>query len=597
MNRMLITSITLIGLAIATACTTQTEHADKSPKPLPAPITLHDAPTPTDQPVATPAAPVTTAEHLLVKEEKRKTDTTTPAPAPRAKALPLMESRDRAGMAFAPGIATESYVYYPDAPMDRENYAHVQENAVRRTAEHPVSTFSIDVDTGSYSNVRRLLTAGTLPPKDAVRVEELINYFDYDYPASTDRSVPFSVITELAVTPWNPNTRLLHIGIKGYHDPNQELPATNLVFLVDVSGSMQSPDKLGLLKTSLKMLSRQLRAQDRVSLVVYAGASGVVLEPTAGNQRLKIERALEQLTAGGSTNGAAGIRLAYQMARQAFITNGINRVLLATDGDFNVGTVNFEALKDLVAAQRQTGITLTTLGFGSGNYNDQLMEQLADTGNGNYAYIDTLNEAHKVLVEQMSATLQTIASDVKIQIEFNPRLVAEYRLIGYENRMLKREDFNNDKVDAGDIGAGHSVTALYEIALSGGTGTRIDALRYGTAPEPTGNNDSELAFVKLRYKLPGATDSKLHSRSISNSDMRDTLRHTSDNFRFAASVAAFGQLLRGGTYSGGYSYTDVLELARPARGEDRFGYRSEFVKLVNLTRTLAGEPVATSQRE
>ncbi len=497
----------------------------------------------------------------------------------------------------APGIAPNGvFDRYALPNENRENYAHLTENGVQRAAEHPLSTFSIDVDTGSYSNVRRLLTAGSLPPRDAVRVEELINYFDYDYPRPEDTRVPFRVHSEIAATPWNSNTYLLHIGIKGYEVSAAQLPAANLVFLVDVSGSMDDPNKLGLLRTSLQMLAGKLRARDRVSLVVYAGASGVVLEPTAGDQRLKIERALARLSAGGSTNGAAGIELAYQMAQQAYIAGGINRVLLATDGDFNVGVTDFQALKNLVEEKRKTGISLTTLGFGSGNYNDQLMEQLADAGNGNYAYIDTLNEAQKVLVDQMSATLQTIASDVKIQVEFNPALVAEYRLLGYENRVLRREDFTNDQVDAGEIGAGHSVTALYEIALVGGAGQRIDELRYGTAVAPVAAGD-ELAFIKLRYKAPGTTHSVPLSQAVRASDIVRQAGATSDDFRFAASVAAFGQLLRGGTYTGGFGYDDVLQLARTARGPDPYVYRGDFIRLVNLARSLSGAGGVATLRE
>ncbi len=368
----------------------------------------------------------------------------------------------------------------PSEPTDREQYAHQDDNPVKRAAEQPVSTFSIDVDTGSYANVRRFLNEGRLPPRDAVRVEEMLNYFDYDYPLPDSRQPPFRVSTELAPTPWNPKTRLLAIGVKGYDVPKTQLPPANLVFLIDVSGSMEAPDKIGLLKPALKLLVRQLRPEDKVAIAVYAGAAGMVLEPTPGSQKAKIEAALDRLSAGGSTNGGAGIQLAYNLARDGFVKDGVNRVILATDGDFNVGTVNFEALKNLVETQRKSGVALTTLGFGTGNYNDRLMEQLADAGNGNYAYIDTLQEANKTLVEQMSATLLTIAKDVKIQIEFNPALVEEYRLIGYENRVLRREDFSNDAVDAGDIGAGHTVTALYEIALKGSGGGLTEPLRYGT---------------------------------------------------------------------------------------------------------------------
>ncbi|MGB5278757.1 MAG: VWA domain-containing protein [Gammaproteobacteria bacterium] len=474
----------------------------------------------------------------------------------------------------------------PNESVIRENYAHFDDHGIKRVTDSPVSTFSIDVDTGAYSNVRRLLNNGQLPFEDAVRVEELINYFSYDYPAPNSSRDPFAVTTEIGPTPWNADTHILHVGIKGYDMAGTSLPACNLVFLVDVSGSMKSPDKLGLLKSALKLLSKQMRAEDRISLVVYAGASGVVLEATAGNETAKISQALDALSAGGRTNGAAGIRTAYQLARQSFIKGGINRVILATDGDFNVGTVNFEALKDLVEEKRKSGISLTTLGFGTGNYNDQLMEQLADAGNGNYAYIDKLNEAQKVLVDEMRSTLNTIAKDVKIQIEFNPAVVAEYRLIGYENRALEREDFNNDKVDAGEIGAGHSVTALYEINLVASNNKRIDPLRYARIDTASATHKDEVALLRLRYKQPESENSRLIERPIRVTDIKNRANNTSDNFRFSAAVAGFGQLLRGGEHTDDFNFNDVLELARQARGKDPFGYRGEFITLVNLAKSL-----------
>jgi len=468
----------------------------------------------------------------------------------------------------------------PNRPVDRDNYAHFDDNPVRRVTEQPVSTFSIDVDTGSYANIRRMLREGRLPPGDAVRVEEMINYFSYDYPAPESPDTPFSVSIEQAITPWNPDTRLLQIGIQGYRPEPTAMPAANLVFLIDVSGSMASPDKLPLLINSLKMLTRELGASDRVAIVVYAGASGVVLESTPGNERAKIASALDRLAAGGSTNGAAGIDLAYAQAEQGFIEGGINRVILATDGDFNVGTVSFEALIELIERKRESGIALTTLGFGAGNYNDRLMEQLADAGDGNHAYIDTLSEARKVLVDERNATLMTIAQDVKIQLEFNPSVVAEYRLIGYANRMLRREDFNNDQVDAGDIGAGHTVTALYEIALAGSDGERVDPLRYGNNSRATTIDGSsrEIGFVKLRYKKPGAQQSRLIEQAIE----RRADEPASDRLAFAAAVAAFGQHLRGGKYLEGYDLNQIHDLAARARGEDLFGYRGEFLQLVRL---------------
>ena len=517
------------------------------------------------------------AQGVLRKDASRRMQ---PVPAPAAE-------RAVAGASgyTAYDAAALNAIRLPSEKLDRENYAHFDDNPVKRVAEHPVSTFSIDVDTGSYANIRRLLNAGRLPRRDAVRSEELINYFSYHYPLPSDLSTPFAVYREIAPTPWNRNTYLLHIGIKGYDVAREKLPAANLVFLVDVSGSMNSPDKLGLLKSSLKLLTRRLTEKDRVSLVVYAGASGVVLEPTPGDQKGKIIAALDQLTAGGSTNGASGIRLAYAMAEQAFIPGGINRVLLATDGDFNVGTVNIEQLKNLVEEKRKSGIALTTLGFGTGNYNDRLMEQIADVGNGNYAYIDTLNEAQKVLVDELSSTMLTIAKDVKIQIEFNPALVAEYRLLGYENRLLKREDFNNDKIDAGEIGAGHTVTAIYEIALAGGHGQRTEPLRYRSEQNHAGHGN-EIAFLRLRYKAPDGDTSKLLEWAINKSEIRPQLAGATADFRFAAAVAGFGQLLRGGKYTGDFGFDQAAQLARNARGQDPFGYRGEFLSLVNLAGSL-----------
>ncbi|HEY5754585.1 MAG TPA: VWA domain-containing protein [Steroidobacter sp.] len=466
-------------------------------------------------------------------------------------------------------------------PADTERYDHQKDNGVQLAAEQPVSTFSIDVDTGAYANVRRFLNDGQLPPQDAVRVEELINYFDYDYATPNTRDTPFRVSTELAAAPWNSQALLMRIGIKGFEAEAKERPAANLVFLIDVSGSMDSPDKLPLLKNAFRLLTDQLTSRDRVSMVVYAGSSGVVLEPTPGNAKNEIQEALARLSAGGSTNGASGIQLAYKLAHDTLVKGGINRVVLATDGDFNVGTVDFEALVDIVERERSTGVELTTLGFGTGNYNEKLMERLADAGNGNYAYIDTLSEARKVLVSQLSSTLYTIAKDVKIQVEFNPSEVLEYRLIGYENRMLAREDFNNDKVDAGEIGAGHRVTALYEVIPAGAKG-RVDNLRYGAQAEATVGK-GELANVRLRYKKPGSDTSQLLEYPIRKDSVADRL---SADFRFAASVAAFGQLLRGGKYMGDFNYGDVTKLASGSLGADAEGYRKEFVSLVALAKSL-----------
>ncbi len=469
---------------------------------------------------------------------------------------------------------------------NRENYRHVAENPVRLTALDPVSTFSIDVDTASYSNLRRLLNQGALPPADAVRIEELINYFSYDYPAP-DNGDAFKVVTEVGPAPWNPARKLLHIGIQGQRLAAEALPPANLVFLIDVSGSMQSPDKLDLLKASLKLLTRQLDGDDRISIAVYAGSAGAVLEPTAGDRRAEITAAIDRLSAGGSTNGGAGIHLAYAMARQAFIRDGINRVILATDGDFNVGTTDQHALEDLIERERGSGVALTVLGFGTGNYNDALMQRLAQAGNGNAAYVDTMNEARKVLVDELASTLNIIAKDVKIQVEFNPAVVAEYRLLGYETRLLAREDFNNDRVDAGEIGAGHTVTALYELTLHGSGAQLVDPLRYQHARQPDqGRRPDEIAFVRLRHKAPDADTSALIEMPIRRAEVQEDLNRTSDDFRFSAAVAGFGALLRGSAHGDQFSYDDVSALALGARGADPFGYRGEFLGLVRTAQAL-----------
>lgn len=535
-------------------------------------------------------AKIPTQTTVIQSEDEKKTQAAAGKPAElaqpaseRVRETNIYSAKSKAGLAYVPQVIHP--LYEPNV-VDRENYAHIKEFGIKLTQQEPVSTFSIDVDTGSYSNVRRMLQSGRLPVQDAVRVEELINYFDYHYESPKSSAQPFGLLTELAPSPWNKHNILLHIGIKAYDIAKEKRPASNLVFLLDVSGSMRSPKKLDLLKSSLKLLLPNLNAKDRISMVVYAGATGVVLEPTPGNQHAKIISALDQLHAGGSTNGGAGIQLAYSMARQAYIKNGINRILLATDGDFNVGTVNFEALKDMVEHERKSGISLTTLGFGTGNYNDHLMEQLADAGNGNYSYIDTLNEAQKVLVDEMTSTLMTVAKDVKIQIEFNPQLVAEYRLIGYENRALKREDFNNDKVDAGEIGAGHTVTAIYELTLTNSDYRAVEPLRYQASQSKAETNTKELAFLKLRYKKPNGNKSILIKQAINKSAVKTKMAQSSANFQFAAAVAAFGQILRGGQYVGDFTYDKILTLARQGKGTDPFGYRGEFISLVNLAKSL-----------
>jgi Ca-activated chloride channel homolog len=500
--------------------------------------------------------------------------------------LQMQESRPR----YVPQGATAALTQPQPSPApyteiaNREGYADITDNAVMRVAEAPVSTFSIDVDTGSYSNVRRMIEQGQLPPADAVRAEEFINYFDYGYQPPARLETPFSVTTELATAPWNSKRVLMQIGIKGFEVPKAQTPPSNLVFLIDTSGSMQSPDKIDLLKAAFKQMLPELRPQDRVSIVVYAGSAGLVLAPTPGDRREAISAAFDQMQAGGSTNGAAGIELAYQMAEENLIPGGINRVILATDGDFNVGTVSIDALKTLVADKRKSGIALTTLGFGQGNYQDVTAEQLADVGNGNHAYIDSLHEARKVLVEELGSTLLTIAKDVKIQVEFNPAVVSEYRLIGYENRMLRREDFNNDKIDAGEIGAGHDVTAIYELALVGSGADASDALRYADAKPLAVDKSGELAWLKLRYKQPDADTSILIDKPLLRSQIR---AETSDRLAFAASVAAYADLLRGGTRMSGFGYTDVMRLARRGLGHDERGYRRQFVAMVERTAQLS----------
>ncbi|MCB1672605.1 MAG: VWA domain-containing protein [Gammaproteobacteria bacterium] len=483
--------------------------------------------------------------------------------------------------------APDSIAWQTGPRVDRENYLDLAENAVKLVAERPVSTFSIDVDTAGYSNIRRMiLREGRLPPHDAVRLEEMINYFSYAYPVPESVEQPLGIYTELAASPWNPANRLLLVGVQGYRPDLDVRPAANLVFLVDVSGSMNSPDKLGLVQQSLKLLVDQMRDSDRIALVVYAGAAGTVLNSTSGSEKSTIRGAIDRLSAGGSTNGAAGIELAYRIAEQNFLKGGINRVIIASDGDLNVGLTSIEALKELISKKRQNGIALTTLGFGSGNYNYSLMEQIADVGNGNAAYIDSLNEARKVLVEEMQSTLLTIAKDVKIQVEFNPAVVKEYRLIGYENRLLQREDFVNDKVDAGEVGAGHTVTALYEVTLSDSDGGLIPESRYNPAvAKPDQELGNELAFIRIRHKPADADTSVENSQPIRLDQVR-SVDETSDDFRFAAAVAGFGQLLRGGKYTGSFDYDQVLELARGARGADNNGYRSELLHLVELAKLL-----------
>jgi Ca-activated chloride channel family protein len=467
-----------------------------------------------------------------------------------------------------------------DPAMNTESYSRIDDNPFHRVATAPLSTFSVDVDTASYSNLRRFLKDGTLPPKDAVRIEEMINYFHYDYPAPP-QGQPFSITTEVSQSPWNTKSQLVRIGLKAPEIEDAKVPARNLVFLLDVSGSMMDENKLPLLKRAMNLLVEEMRPQDRVAIAVYAGNSGLALPSTTGSNKDTIRSAILNLEAGGSTNGAAGIQLAYDVATQNFIKGGINRVILCTDGDFNVGTTSEGDLTRLIEEKREKGVFLTVLGFGMGNLKDSTMEKLADRGNGNYAYIDSIEEARKVLVKEAGATLVTVAKDVKLQVEFNPALVAGYRLVGYENRLLKDEDFNDDKKDAGDIGAGHSVTALYEIVPAGQEvpGAKVDALKYQTPHATTpAAGSSELMTVKIRYKAPDGKTSKLLSQPVKNETVE--LAKASTDFRWATAVAELGMLLRDSQFRGNVTFAQISSLAEGAVGQDVEGYRKEFLKML-----------------
>lgn len=466
-----------------------------------------------------------------------------------------------------------------------EDYSRIIENNFKKPTDDPLSTFSIDVDKASYSNVRRFISYRYLPPTDAVRIEELINYFDYDYPQPKDEH-PLSISTELGTCPWNRDHYLLHIGMKGKEYSTKKVPPSNFVFLIDVSGSMNEANKLPLVKESFRVLVNNLRKQDRVAIVVYAGAAGMVLPSTSGAEKDKILDALKNLKAGGSTAGGEGIELAYKIAKEHFIKNGNNRVILATDGDFNVGVSSDGALTELIEAKRKTGVFLSVLGFGMGNYKDNKLEILSDKGNGNYAYIDDLSEAKRVLGSEMTGTLFTIAKDVKLQIEFNPLLVESYRLIGYENRLLNKEDFNDDTKDAGELGAGQTVTALYEIIPLNPNKmpkkAAVDPLKYQKSQTTaSAQTPDEWVNIKFRYKLPSSDSSFLLEKAVVGQP--DKWFHTSDNFRFAAAVASYGLLLRQSKYKGDCTYGMVLDIADDARGVDVKGYRADFISLVQKT--------------
>jgi Ca-activated chloride channel family protein len=505
--------------------------------------------------------------------------------APGSAAAP---SRTRQAESFAPAQRVAPSEPMPPAePAGRDKFAGAAENGFKTVREAPVSTFSIDVDTASYAFVRASLSRNVLPQPAAVRTEELVNYFPYAYPAPTSASEPFRTTVAVFPSPWSAGRKIVHVGIKGYAVQAATRPRANLVFLIDTSGSMNAPNRLPLVKQSLAMLLTQLEANDRVAIVTYAGNAGTALEPTAASEKARILGVLERLEAGGSTAGAEGIRQAYALAEQSFDPNGVNRVILATDGDFNVGITDRDELKGFIERQRGKGIFLSVLGFGMGNYNDALMQALAQNGNGAAAYIDTINEARKVLVEEATSTLIPIAKDVKIQVEFNPATVAEYRLIGYETRLLNRDDFANDKVDAGDVGSGQTATALYEIVLVGGP-RLTDDLRYGEASRAAGTAApaaAEYAFVKIRYKLPTSDVSALITTPVDRASEHAQFAEASNEARFATSVAAFAEILRGGRFTGTFGYDDVLRTAAAARGDDPFGYRSEFLQLVRAAKT------------
>ncbi len=562
----LMTGATLGALLALTACDNSGQQEEKDETGQSEPVTE-------DQ-----SSISVTAERKLTK------------PASPSGAMPMYDMYDMAMEAPA------GMVQPAPGTINRDRFEDFEENPVKVVRDDPVSTFSVDVDTASYSVMRRFLNEGTLPPRDAIRSEELINYFDYDYALPASADAPFKITTHLYQTPWNPGTEILHIGIKGYDIVPEQRPDSNLVLLLDVSGSMDMPDKLPLLKKAMRMLVNEMGENDTISIVVYAGAAGTVLEPTKGSEKAKILAALDRLSAGGSTAGGEGIRQAYALAEQTFKEGAVNRIILATDGDFNVGINDPERLEDFVAEKRESGVFLTVLGFGRGNYNDALMQKLAQAGNGNAAYIDTLKEARKVLVDEMGGTLFTIAKDVKIQVEFNPAQVVEYRLIGYETRLLNREDFSNDKVDAGDIGSGHTVTALYEIVPAGSKARWTEPLRYGDEAEDDAPADGEskkseeVAFVRIRYKLPDEEKSRLIEKPVLAGEAITRLDRVPQDARFAAAIAAFGQKLKGGKFLNDYGYDDILALAQGAKGDDPFGYRAEFIQLVRLAETAAGLP-------
>ena len=515
-----------------------------------------------------------------------------PASATKEAAAPNLENRLGVNMPVPAGAKTQWELNQAAAKIgisgtaeapNRERYAHSDANPVHRVSDAPVSTFSIDVDTGSYSNIRRMLTReNRLPPADAVRVEEILNYFAYGYPLPQDGK-PFAVHTQTVDSPWQADAKLIRIAIQAADLAPEKRPPANLVFLIDTSGSMDDPDKLPLVKKTVCHFAEALRADDRISLITYSGSTAEILPPTAGDQKETIIAALKPLRAHGATAGGEALRMAYDAAAKNYRKDGINRILLATDGDFNVGISDPATLKNYVADKRKSGISLTTLGYGSGNYNDEMMEQLADAGDGNYSYIDSEAEAKKVLVRQLTSTLATVARDIKIQLEFNPAAVKEYRLVGYENRLLREEDFNNDRVDAGDIGAGHNITALYEIIPQGKTGW-LDARHYQNAPAASGKAD-EYGWLKLRYKAPESEQSQLIEQPIAAKSI--PLADAEEATRFAIAAASYAQALKGGKYNGALDWAGILRLAQAAQGSDPYGERAGLLQLIEKARELS----------
>ncbi|MDR6942125.1 vWA domain-containing protein [Mucilaginibacter pocheonensis] len=518
-------------------------------------------------------------------------------PAPmQDKSSRLMLSEKNSKMIYG-AQASNGYMMEPPQVENTESYKGINENGFKTVSNEPLSTFSVDADAASYSNVRRFINNGQLPPADAVRIEEMINYFHYDI-AGPANDEPVAIHTELSAAPWNSKHRLLRIGLKAKTIATDKLPASNLVFLIDVSGSMNAPNKLPLVQSSLKMLVNQLRPQDRVAIVVYAGAAGVVLPATTGNKKTTVNNAIDNLQAGGSTAGGEGIKLAYKIALQNFMKGGNNRVILATDGDFNVGASGDDDMEKLIEKERESGISLSVLGFGMGNYKDSKMETLADKGNGNYAYIDNITEARKTLISEFGGTLFTIAKDVKLQVEFNPAKVQAYRLLGYENRALNKEDFNNDKKDAGDMGSGHTVTAFYEIVPAGikdDYSGSVDPLKYQkNKPVTYASSSDEMLTIKFRYKQPASSVSKMSHTEVYDKPV--ALASTTTDFRFAAAVAEFGMVLRDSQFKQHSTYDDAIKMARSAKGDDSEGYRAEFIKLAESARLLSpGKALASEE--